>query len=65
MSKSDAYSVQDYLGGQYSQYELIEKYKIASRTQLKRWIDRYNGHSGLKSYHGGATAMTKNRTTTW
>jgi transposase len=33
-------AVQDYLSGEYSQYELIDKYKIASRTQLKRWIDK-------------------------
>ena len=45
-------AVQDYLTGQYSQYELIVKYKIASRTQLKRWIDKYNGHSNLKTYNG-------------
>ncbi|AZS15202.1 helix-turn-helix domain-containing protein [Paenibacillus lutimineralis] len=58
-------AVQDYLSGQYSQYELIVKYKIASRTQLKRWIDKYNGHSNLKTYNGGARSMTKSRTTTW
>ncbi|USG64980.1 helix-turn-helix domain-containing protein [Brevibacillus ruminantium] len=28
-------AVQDYLSGQYSQYEIIYKYKIASTTQLK------------------------------
>jgi transposase-like protein len=34
-------AVQDYLSGQFSQYQIIDKYKIASRTQLKRWIDKY------------------------
>lgn len=58
-------AVQDYLSGQYSQYEIIDKYKIASRTQLKHWLDKYNGHSSLKSYNEGAKAMTKGRTTTW
>ncbi|QOT00298.1 transposase [Brevibacterium sp. JNUCC-42] len=58
-------AVQDYLSGQYSQYEMIDKYKIASRTQLKRWLDKYNGHSSLQSYNEGAKAMTKGRATTW
>ncbi|SEP19438.1 helix-turn-helix domain-containing protein [Paenibacillus sp. OV219] len=57
-------AVQDYLTGRYSQYEIIDKYKISSRTQLKSWIDKYNGHSSLRSYNEGATAMTKGRTTT-
>ncbi|QRG69427.1 helix-turn-helix domain-containing protein [Brevibacillus choshinensis] len=58
-------AVQDYLTGHYSQYEIIDKYKIASRTQLKNWVDKYNGHSSLKSYNEGAKAMTKGRATTW
>ena len=58
-------AVQDYLSGQYSQYEIIDKYRIASRTQLMSWIDKYNGHSSLKSCNEGAKAMTKGRATTW
>jgi transposase len=58
-------AVQDYLSGQYSQYEIIDKYKIASRTQLKSWIDKYNSHSSLKPVNEGAKAMTKSRSTTW
>ncbi|WP_238357610.1 helix-turn-helix domain-containing protein [Cohnella zeiphila] len=58
-------AVQDYLDGGLSQYEVIDKYKIASRTQLSNWIKKYNGHSSLKAYTGGSTAMTKGRTTTW
>jgi transposase len=58
-------AVQDYLSGQYSQYELIDKYQIASRTQLKNWIDKYNSHSSFKSVNEGARAMTKGRSTTW
>lgn len=58
-------AIQDYLSGQYSQYEIIDKYRIASRTQLKNWIDKYNDHSSLKSYNEGAKAMTKGRITTW
>jgi transposase len=59
-------AVQDYLSGNYSQYQIIDKYKIASRTQLASWINKYNGHSSLKSYKsGGAHAMTKGRSTNW
>ncbi|MNJ40354.1 Transposase [compost metagenome] len=58
-------AVQDYLSGEYSQYELIDKYKIASRTQLQKWISKYNGHSSFKPANEGAMAMTKGRSTTW
>ncbi|XEC97504.1 helix-turn-helix domain-containing protein [Paenibacillus tarimensis] len=59
-------AVQDYLSGKYSQNEIIKIYRIASRTQLRNWITKYNSHSGLGSYkNGGAAAMTKGRTTTW
>jgi transposase len=59
-------AVQDYLSGDYSQYQIVDKYKIASRTQLRSWINKYNSHSSLKSYdNGGAHAMTKGRSTNW
>lgn len=58
-------AVKDYLYGGLSQYQIIDKYKIASRTQLSNWIKKYNGHSSLKTYTGGAKAMTKGRSTTW
>lgn len=58
-------AVQDYLSGEYSQNELIYKYKIASSTQLRRWIAKYNSHSSFKSVDEGARAMTKGRSTTW
>ncbi|WCR26057.1 helix-turn-helix domain-containing protein [Paenibacillus thiaminolyticus] len=48
-----------------SQYQIIDKYKIASRTQLSNWIKEYIRHSGLKAYSGGAKAMTKGCSTTW
>jgi transposase len=57
-------AVKDYLSGSFSQYEVIDKYEIASRNQLSRWVDKYNGHSSLKAYTGGTTAMTKGRSTT-
>ena len=58
-------AVMDYLSGQYSQYEIIDKYQIASRTQLKNWLDKYNSHSSFKLDYKGARAMTKGRSTTW
>lgn len=58
-------AVMDYLRGELSQYQIIEKYKIASPTQLADWIKKYNGRSSLRAYNGGKTAMTKRRSTTW
>ncbi|WP_235549003.1 transposase, partial [Paenibacillus sp. Soil522] len=58
-------AVLDYLEGELSQYDIIDKYKIASRTQLSDWVKKYNNHSNLKAYRGGARAMTKGRSTTW
>lgn len=59
-------AVLDYLSGKYSKYEIIDKYKISSRTQLTKWINMYNDHSSLKSYKsGGSHAMTKGRSTNW
>lgn len=58
-------AVKDYIEGGLSQYQIIDKYKIASTTQLSNWIMKYNRHSSLKAYSGGATAMTKGRSTTW
>lgn len=58
-------AVKDYLDGELSQYQIIDKYKIASRTQLSDWVKKYNSHSSLKAYNEGAKAMTKKRSTTW
>jgi transposase len=58
-------AVKDYLYGELSQYDVIDKYKIASRTQLSNWVKKYNGHSSLKAYKGEAKAMTKGRSTIW
>lgn len=58
-------AVLDYLKGELSQYDIIDKYKIASRTQLSDWVKKYNCHSSLQTYKGRARAMTKGRSTTW
>lgn len=61
------HAVKDYLYGGLSQYQIIDKYKISSRTQLSDWVKKYNSHSrSLKAYHAGREkAMTKGRATTW
>jgi transposase-like protein len=59
-------AVLDYLSGRYSQNEILEKYKIASCTQLSNWIKKYNNHSNLKSYgNGEGHAMIRGRSTDW
>ncbi|WP_219834812.1 helix-turn-helix domain-containing protein [Paenibacillus sp. R14(2021)] len=58
-------AVAEFLEGKLSKYQIIDKYKIASTTQLSDWIHKYNGHSSLKAYKGEANAMTKGRATTW
>jgi len=58
-------AVKEYLEGKLSKYQIIDKYKISSTTQLSNWIKKYNGHSSIKAYKGEAKAMTKGRSTTW
>lgn len=58
-------AVKDHLFGGLSQRQVILKYKIASRTQLRNWIKKYNSHSSLKTYVGGTKAMARGRSTTW
>lgn len=58
-------AVKEFLEGKLSQYQIIDKYRIANTKQLSDWIHKYNGHSSLKAYKGEAKAMTKGRTTTW
>lgn len=58
-------AVKDYLEGRLSQYQIIDKYKIASTRQLFNWIKKYNGHSSLKAYKGETKAMTEGRSTTY
>ena len=59
-------AVIEYLSGEFSQYEVCEKYGIRSRTQLRKWILQYNSHEKIKSSGaGGISIMTKGRTTTF
>lgn len=59
-------AVQDYLSGEYSQYEIVRKYGISSRAALRKWINKYNSHRELKDTSKGRVhSMTKGRNTTW
>lgn len=59
-------AVKDYLSGEYSQYELVRRYNISSRSVLRKWIEKYNGHrEGNQTEKGRTLSMTKGRKTTW
>ena len=59
-------AVQEYLAGKHSKTQIIDKYKITNRTQLRRWIQQYNSHSSFKSDEGGGMpVMTRSRSTIW
>lgn len=58
-------AVRDYLSGAGSQQSVCEKYGIRSKSELQKWIMKYNGHEKLKaSGAGGVSIMTKGRKTT-
>ena len=59
-------AVRDYLSHALTVPEILKKYQIRSRTQLRKWIMKYNGHEKLKSSGtGGNSIMTKGRKTTF
>jgi transposase len=59
-------TVLDYLSGNGSQNDICKKYGISSKRSLQEWIIKYNSHEKLKtSGTGGASIMTKGRTTTY
>lgn len=58
-------AVEEYLSGNGSPEDVRLKYGLKSRTQLKNWIKKYNGHMELKSSNSGGTPMTKGRNTTF
>jgi transposase len=59
-------AVREYLSGENSQYEIVRKYEISSRSVLQGWINKYNSHRDLKDTSKGRTSsMTKGRKTTW
>jgi transposase-like protein len=59
-------AVKDYLAGIGSQNDICEKYEIRSRTQLQKWVLKYNSHQELKSSGtGGVSIVTTGRKTTY
>lgn len=72
-TKNQTYSVElklqavtEYLSGKGSLDTICKKFKIKSKSQLHRWISKYNNHEKLKSYSGGTgKIMEKGRKTTF
>ena len=59
-------AVIDYLSGIGSLRDLCKKYRIRSKSQLRNWISKYNGHEKLKSSGtGGVPIMTHGRKTSY
>ena len=60
------HAVLEYLSGEYSQHGICEKYKIRSKSLLRRWIELYNIHGDFNSvkYSGGGSYMKQGRYTT-
>lgn len=56
-------AVLDCLSGNYSQTEIVRKYKISSGSVLRRWIKIYNDHRGLKEMKRMNNSMIKGRST--
>lgn len=57
-------AVVDYLSGNYSMYDVVDKYELSSHSVLHRWIKRYNSHRELKDTGKGMSqSMTKGRST--
>lgn len=57
-------AVTDYLAGKGSLSSICQRYNIRSKTQLRSWIKKYNGHKELKSSGSGGIIMTNGRKTT-
>ncbi len=58
-------AVNDYLNGLGSQSDIVKKYHMRSRSQLRCWVKQYNTHGELKSREsGGGSYMRKARNTT-
>ena len=55
-------AVMDYQAGTGSLREICSKYKIREKTQLRMWIEMYNGHIEIRTT--GGCCMTKARKTT-
>ncbi|HWJ79747.1 MAG TPA: helix-turn-helix domain-containing protein, partial [Niallia sp.] len=59
------HAVEDYLSGNYSQFDILAKYGISSLSVFNTWLKIYTSHSELKdSGKGMSKTMTKGRKTT-
>jgi len=57
-------ALKDYLSGQFSQNEIVEKYNITTKSVFEGWLNKYNVHIGIKVVTKGMTRyMTKSRST--
>lgn len=57
-------AVKDYISGDFSQREVVNKYKISNISVLQRWTNKYNGHREIKATTKGMSqSMTKGRVT--
>ena len=57
-------AVKDYISGEFSQREVVNKYKISNISVLQRWTKKYNGHREIKATPKGMSqSMTKGRVT--
>lgn len=41
-------AVLDYISGNYSLRDIVDKYEISDKSILRKWIKRYNSHRELK-----------------
>lgn len=58
--------VEEYLKGETTMSQLVQKYGLKSSRQIRDWLKKYNSHEELKSSGtGGAKIMTKARQTTF
>ena len=58
-------AVQEYLDGKSSQRDIVKKYHLRSKSQLRNWIKVYTTHGEIKSRgSGGGSYMRKARSTT-
>lgn len=57
-------AVLDYLSGNYSQNDVVDKYDLTDHSILRKWIKRYNSHKELNTTGGRkGEIMTKGRKT--
>lgn len=60
-------AVEAYLRGEGSQLEICKRYNLRSKTQLRNWVKKYNGHKDLRATGSleRGIYMTKGRSTTF